>query len=203
MRSIEVGERLRVVPYWERSFAADDRINLVIDPGPAFGAGDHPSTIMALELLEFAMAALAKQVDGPTVLDVGTGAGVLAIAARLLGAGTIVGFDTDAAAVYTARRNFRLNHMACNETRGCAHLFVGGTEAMAGAFDVVLANLAAPTLIKLSSDLCRSVGRYLILSGIGEAMGRAVLQTYVRQGIELIRSTEREEWNAGLWMRPG
>lgn len=203
MQTVEVGERLRLIPYWERAFAADDRINIVIDPGPSFGAGDHPSTIMALELLEFAIAAFAKQGDGPTVLDVGTGTGVLAIAARVLGASFTVGFDTDSAAVYTARRNFRLNHIAHNDRQGGSELFVGSTEAVAATFDVVLANLAAPTLIRLSPDLCRLTSRFSILSGIAEAMKEAVRETYASLGLELVKRMEREEWNAGLWMRPG
>ncbi|MEW6531624.1 MAG: 50S ribosomal protein L11 methyltransferase [Thermodesulfobacteriota bacterium] len=203
VRSVEVGEGLRLVPYWERAFAGDDRINIVIDPGPSFGAGDHPSTVMALELLELAIAAFAKQGDGPTVLDVGTGTGVLAIAARLLGGSFTAGFDTDAAAVCTARRNFRLNHIAHNDKQGGAELFVGNTEAVAVSFDIVLANLAAPTLIRLSPDLFRLTGRFLILSGIAEAMKEAVRETYASHGLELVRSMGRQEWNAGLWMRPG
>lgn len=202
MESVDVGERLRLVPYWERSFASGDRINIVIDPGPSFSAGDHPSTVMALELLESAMAAFAKQGDGPTVLDVGTGTGVLPIAARLLGAGFTVGFDTDSAAVYTARRNFRLNRITCEKRGNCADLFVGTTEAVAVGFDIVLANLAAPTLIRLSPDLCRLTSRFLILSGIADAMKEAVRETYASHGLELVRSMEREDWNTGLWMRP-
>jgi ribosomal protein L11 methyltransferase len=202
VQTVEVGERLRLIPYWERAFAVDDRIDIVIDPGPSFGAGDHPSTIMALELLEFALAAFAGRGEGSTVLDVGTGTGVLAIAARLLGASFTVGLDTDSAAIFTARRNFRLNCITCEKGGSCADLFVGTTEAVAASFDVVLANLAAPTLIRLSPDLSGLVGRCLILSGIAEAMRRAVQEAYAAQGLELVRRMESEEWNAGLWVRP-
>ncbi|MFH1112313.1 MAG: 50S ribosomal protein L11 methyltransferase [Pseudomonadota bacterium] len=107
VRSLDVGERLRLVPFWERGLHVSERTPVIIDPGPSFGAGDHPTTIMALELLEEVLN--EKNVHAPTLLDVGTGTGVLAIAGKLLGTGFTVGLDLDAASVFTARRNLELN----------------------------------------------------------------------------------------------
>ncbi len=104
---MDVGDSLRLVPYWERRAHESERIQIIIDPGPAFGGGDHPTTLMALELLE----AAARSFDHckPSMLDVGTGTGVLAIAAEALGSGFTVGLDIDAAAIFTAKRNVGLN----------------------------------------------------------------------------------------------
>ncbi|HMK37197.1 MAG TPA: 50S ribosomal protein L11 methyltransferase [Desulfomonilaceae bacterium] len=107
VRSVDAGKKLRLVPYWERGLSPSDRIHIIIDPGPAFGVGDHPTTLMALELLEHAVAETNR--PEPTMLDVGTGTGVLAIAAKALGTGLTVGLDTDPAAVFTAKRNVGLN----------------------------------------------------------------------------------------------
>jgi ribosomal protein L11 methylase PrmA len=92
--------------------AVSDRIPLIIDPGPSFGAGDHPTTIMALELLEEAISEESQTGSSPTLLDVGTGTGVLAIAGKSLGTGFTVGLDIDSASVFTARRNVDLNGLA-------------------------------------------------------------------------------------------
>ena len=112
VRSVDVGGSLRLVPYWERGLTKSDRIELIIDPGPSFGAGDHPTTLMALELLEVAISMAEEIGPPPTMLDVGTGTGVLAIAGKMLGTGFTVGLDVDPAAVFIARRNVALN-------RGC------------------------------------------------------------------------------------
>jgi ribosomal protein L11 methyltransferase len=175
-----------------------------VDPGPAFGAGDHPSTIMALELLESAIERLHFTDRLLTVMDAGTGTGVLAIAAKLLGAGFTVGFDIDSASVYSARRNLQLNGFEVN-SHNCdesLELYVGGIEPVIGAFDIVLANLAAPTLIRISEQLVKSASRYLILSGIADVMQKAVLRTYTELGLKCIQTLERTEWNA-MWFQAG
>jgi ribosomal protein L11 methyltransferase len=201
---VDVGQKLRLVPYWERAYTEDDRVNIIVDPGPAFGAGDHPSTIMALELLESAIERFHCTGPRLTVMDAGTGTGVLAIAAKLLGSGFTVGFDIDSASIYSARRNVQLNgfEVSSSNINESLELYVGGVEAVLGTFDIVLANLAAPTLIRLSGQLVKVTGRYLILSGIADAMQEAVLRTYAELGLKRIDMLNRNEWNS-VWFQAG
>ncbi len=200
VRSTDVGERLRLAPYWERALVASDRTNLIIDPGPSFGAGDHPSTVMALELLESAMKPPKSGVGAPSMLDVGTGTGVLAIAAALLGAVRVLAVDIDSSAVFTARRNLDLNGIPSRKAGGISAvtLAVGGAECACGPFDLVAANLAAPTLLRLSDILPDLTGLYLVLSGIADAMKEPVLNAYTCRDLRLLASRERSGWNAAL-----
>ncbi|MEJ2716485.1 MAG: 50S ribosomal protein L11 methyltransferase [Deltaproteobacteria bacterium] len=203
VRSVDVGERLRLVPYWEQSLAASDRINVIIDPGPSFGSGDHPSTLMALELLERAVKKLSGRIPSPSLVDAGTGTGVLSIAGKALGCGFTVGFDIDAAAVYAARRNLGLNGMA-RDGRAPHHsvdLLVGGANSIKGSFDIVAANLAAPTLIRLSRSLSELVGTFLILSGIAKVMEDAVVTAYQAAHLNLVAQEEKDGWSAALFRR--
>ena len=222
IRKQEVGTQLRVVPYWESAYAATDRINLIVDPGPAFGAGDHPTTLMALDLVERAMelarpaprelpngqnvglcAAISTDApcSGPSMLDVGTGTGVLAIAAKRLGAGLTVALDLDSASVFTALRNLRLNSLdagAIGSTNGVG-LVIGKVESVKGTFDLVAANLAAPTLLRIADDLMARTGSFLILSGIAEAMRDVVFDCYSRKGLRLGKAIEQGGWHGALW----
>jgi len=203
VRSVDVGKRLRLVPYWERAFVDFARTNVIIDPGPSFGAGDHPSTVMALELLESAVEVLKRARPSPTMLDAGTGTGVLGIAAKALGSGFTVGFDTDSAAVFSARRNLQLNGMAAvgGTVASSMELFVGGADSVKGVFDIVAANLAAPTLVKLSVELKKLVGSHLILSGIADPMEEAVVGAYSSVDLDLVERMEHSGWHALLIAR--
>ncbi len=201
MRSVDVGARLRLVPYWERGVTKSDRIELIIDPGPSFGAGDHPTTVMALELLEVAIGKAEGIAPSPTMMDVGTGTGVLAIAGKRLGTGFTVGLDVDPAAVFIARRNLALNSR-CNPTSAAEspsiHMVVSGPESIKGVFEIVAANLAAPPLLNLRDSLVAATGSFLILSGVADAMAEEVVRSYGSTGCFTIMSRRREEWNAAL-----
>jgi ribosomal protein L11 methyltransferase len=199
VRSVDVGERLRLVPYWERGALESERIQIIIDPGPAFGAGDHPTTLIALELLEAAMIPFAHH--GPSMLDVGTGTGVLAIAAKALGSGFTVGLDIDGAAVFTARRNVGLNRLSGNDFEDSVALILGGAECIKDQFDIVAANVAAPLLLRLRSTLANATGTYLVLSGIGDELIEAVLAAYVSDDLELVTRADKGGWNAVLLRR--
>ncbi|MFH0822706.1 MAG: 50S ribosomal protein L11 methyltransferase [Pseudomonadota bacterium] len=198
IQGVDVGERLRLTPYWERHIRPVDRVSVVIEPGPAFGAGDHPSTVMALGLLELALKQAPR--IAPSMLDAGTGTGVLAIAGKLLGAGYTVGFDVDPAAVYCARRNLGINGLSADHEDGVSpvDLLVGTIEAIRGTFDIVAANLAAPTLMRVSARLAECSARHLILSGIADAMEGTVLDRYLSLDFTLVERRKASEWNAFL-----
>ena len=193
-----MGEKLRVVPYWEFGLAASDRLDVIVDPGPAFGAGNHPATVMALRLLEIALDRSHAEAQFPSMLDVGTGTGILAIAGKRLGSGFTVGLDVDSAAIYAARRNLELNKLTSENS---VELFLGGAEAIRGPFQVVSADLVAPVLLKVREELAGLVERFLILSGIADAMKREVLESYGSEGLDLDIRMDDSGWNAALFVR--
>ncbi|HYU68889.1 MAG TPA: 50S ribosomal protein L11 methyltransferase [Burkholderiales bacterium] len=150
---IRVSAHLWIVPTW-RAPPEPDAINLVLDPGLAFGTGSHPSTRLCLQWLERSIA------GGETVLDYGCGSGILAIAALKLGARRAVGVDIDPGAVAAARANARRN--------GVAGEFLEGGAPLEFAADVVIANILANPLKLLAPMLasrCRHGGQ-IALSGI-------------------------------------
>jgi len=150
---IRVSATLWIVPTW-RSPPEPDAINLVLDPGLAFGTGSHPTTRLCLQWLERSIA------GGETVLDYGCGSGILAIAALKLGARRAVGVDIDPDAVATARANARRNDVAGEFLEDCAPLTFTA--------DVVIANILANPLKLLAPILasrCRHGGQ-IALSGI-------------------------------------
>lgn len=193
---LDVGERLRLVPYWERCVHKTERLEIVLDPGPAFGIGDHPTTIIALEYLE---KAVHLNGDAPfSLLDVGTGTGVLAIAGLALGSHFTVGLDIDYSSIYVARWNLKCNSP---QRESSASFVVGGVECAKGMFDIVTANLAAPTLLRIRDQLAACVGKVLVLSGIAEVMKEQVLDAYSALGLALKQSEGRQEWNGALFVK--
>ena len=141
---LPVGEKLMIVPSWYENYDTQGRITLNIDPGLAFGTGGHDTTRLCLEMCEKYMK------PGDTVLDVGCGSGILAIAALLTGAGSAVGVDIDAVAVRTAAENAVLNGVGDRFTAICGSF----TEKVEGKFDIVLANIVADAIKFLSKGVC-------------------------------------------------
>lgn len=197
VQSKNVGDRIRLVPYWEKGIVKSDRLEVIIDPGVSFGSGDHPTTIMALELLEKAFPTGEKDLSGGRMLDVGTGTGVLAIAAKRLGSGITVGLDIDFAAVYSAGWNFRQNGFTGDDS---VILIAGGPECLRSTFHVVAANLAAPVLVRLHQAISRVTEKLLILSGIADAMFQAVFDVYSQDFLPLIH-LENSGWHSIFFER--
>ncbi|MEO8936417.1 MAG: 50S ribosomal protein L11 methyltransferase [Burkholderiaceae bacterium] len=166
---IAIGERLWVVPSWHAlpiGATADEAIVLRLDPGMAFGTGDHPTTRLCLAWLE------QNLVVGETVIDYGCGSGILAIAAKLLGAGHVVGTDIDEQAIAASRTNAADNGVAIDFTPSTA--FVGD-----GA-QLVVANILSNPLKILAPLLASLVepGGRLVLSGILERQWTEVAAVY-------------------------
>lgn len=155
VQPVLVSPSLRVVPAWLDDVAPFEGITLLVEPGATFGLGNHPTTVGCLRLLEL----LVRQ--GDQVLDVGTGSAVLAVAAARLGASHAHGTDINPASPSVGSTNAMLNGVADRVTVDLAAL-----PPMSEAFDVVVANILAPTLIELSTDLIRLSGRVLIVSGL-------------------------------------
>ncbi|MBI4840288.1 MAG: 50S ribosomal protein L11 methyltransferase [candidate division NC10 bacterium] len=164
-KPLPVGRHLVVAPPWEDGPFPENRRVVRIDPAMAFGTGHHATTRMCLEALEAFMDGWPEDQGGPVVLDVGTGTGILAIAAASLGAARVVAVDTDPQACDVARKN-----LALTAGTSWVHVLQGGIEALgaAGRFDLVLANLDTRTLCPLLTILSRLLapGGRLIVSGI-------------------------------------
>ena len=165
---------------------------LRIPHGVAFGSGEHATTALLLRALA------RRTLKGCRVLDVGTGSGILALAARLLGAREIVGVDFDPEAVRTARQNERLNFRAPHIRWLCADIRQWRTSIR---HDVVLANLFSSVLVEAAAKIAASVapGGCLWLSGILRTQEREVTAAYRRRGLVLARFARRGKWVVLQW----
>jgi len=183
-RATRVG-RLRIVP--AHVAAEPDALRLI--DSAAFGTGLHPTTAMCLEAIE---EALQRSTPG-ALLDVGTGSGVLALAALLMGVPRALGLDTDAEALRAAAENARLNALDRH-----LHLVRGGPDAVAGTWPLVVANLLAAPLVKLAPILVRRIGHHglLVLSGIPSSVETDVVRAYRRLGMQQVRAESRASWSA-------
>jgi ribosomal protein L11 methyltransferase len=179
-RPVHVSPRLWVVPTWHQ--APDPAaINLIIDPGLAFGTGTHPTTRLCLDWLDRNLHA------GATVLDYGCGSGILAIAAMKLGAAAGTGLDIDPAAVLAARDNAMQNQTAVR--------IEGADHVINQTFDVVVANILANPLKLLAPVLAQAMTRdgELILSGILEHQADEVINCYT-EWLELRIDRREDGW---------
>ncbi len=177
---IRVSERLWIVPSWHDS-PDPNAINLILDPGMAFGTGSHPTTRLCLEWLE----RTARQ--GCSVFDYGCGSGILAIAAAQLGASQVAGVDIDPQAVQAARDNAERNRVTAR--------FIDSTEALAGEYDVVVANILSNPLRVLAPAICGHVrsGGQLALSGILREQAEEIIAVYA-PWVPLQVADVREDW---------
>jgi ribosomal protein L11 methyltransferase len=153
----------------------------------AFGTGHHPTTALCIEALEEALTIAVPD----SVLDVGTGSGVLALAALKMGVPRAVGLDIDADALKISAENARLNNLADR-----LRLVLGGPDVVDGVWPLVVANVLAAPLIEMAPSLVRRIANrgLLILSGISSSLESEVRHTYERLGMQHIRSETRAGW---------
>ncbi|WP_375756634.1 50S ribosomal protein L11 methyltransferase [Corallococcus exercitus] len=183
IKSVQVG-RLWVGPPWDAANAPDGKVRIVIEPKMAFGTGDHPTTSLCLAAVDDFMATH----PGASVLDVGTGTGVLAIAAKKLGAGHVVGTDNDPTSVELAKEN-----CADNQT---PDLDISGRELteVQGTFDLVLANILANTLIELAPLIVPKAKDRLVLAGVLAHQRVDVEAAYRKLGCTVLEGAQQGEW---------
>ena len=192
-----IGKRITVKPSWEPYSPSPEEVVVTIDPGQAFGTGTHETTQMCLQFLEEAF-------DGtPTprrVLDVGTGTGILGIAAALLGAPLTLGIDVDPTGVEVAGENARVNGV---EDR--FHAATTPLSCVEGRYDLILANVLAEILSDLKQEIADRLepGGKLILSGIISEKGDWVAKEYEAAGFRLAGRKEEGQWTALLLLREG
>lgn len=182
---IPVGEKLLIRPTWRDEYDAGDRKVINIDPGMAFGTGNHETTRLCLKCLEKYVS------DGDRVLDVGCGSGILSIASVLLGADSAFGVDIDPTAVRTADENAQMNSVS-DKCR-----FVAGnlTDKVEGVYEVVVANIVADAIIMLSADVKNFMrdNSVYIMSGIIDKRHNDVLSA-IEKDFEVIETFEEAGW---------
>lgn len=181
---VKVSDRLWIVPTWHEPPAGDTAINIRLDPGVAFGTGSHPTTHLCLQWLDSHVQA------HQTVLDYGCGTGILAIAARKLGAERVWGTDIDPQAVEAAQINSQANEAPAQ--------FVLPDEMPQGTFDVVVANILSNPLKLLAPALLArvNVGGHLVLSGVLARQAEEVIAVYREHDprVELSVWKEQDGW---------
>lgn len=183
IKPVSVG-RLWVGPPWEVHQARPEQTRIVIEPKMAFGTGDHPTTMLCLAAVD----EFLREHPGCSMLDVGTGTGVLAIAARKLGAGRVAGVDNDEMSVTLARENAEQNGTPEVELSGKS------LDAIAGPFDLVLANILANTLVELAPLIAPRVGKRLVLAGVLARQRAEVEAAYLAQGLKSAGVRSDGDW---------
>ena len=194
-KTTEISPRLVVVPTWESHEPSPGQAMLKMDPGMAFGTGNHATTRACLEYI-------AEAEVTPTFLDVGCGSGILAVAARLLGFGDVRGFDLDADAVEVAKETAALNGVTVPFFRGDLSGHMEGNPEIAPA-DFVAANVLGPVLIRFAERIASLVNPRgkIILSGILDELYLEVKAKYESLGFKEVSSKLIGEWRTGLFAK--
>lgn len=185
-----VGTRFVVRPTWETEELAQSDLEIVLDPGQAFGTGDHPTTRMCLELLEKYLKI------GDTVADIGCGSGILSVGACKLGAGRVIAVDTDPISVEVSRENAKLNQV---QFEGIVGMGVRAlpTEGFAPC-ELVVSNIISATLISIArevSPIVKPEGIWIV-SGIIVSNWDDVLGAARRSGFSLLEMIQEDGWVA-------
>ena len=186
---------LIIAPTWEPYEAREQEQVIVMDPGMAFGTGHHATTSLSLQLLR---EALAGRPDS-SVLDVGTGTGILAMAAGLFGASRVMAIDNDPEAVAAAREN-----RDRNELQQIMEVADTPLASLTTPFSLVIANIVHDVLLELAPDLGRLTadGGQLILSGIlGGQQVTNIISCFIDLEFSLQRQEEKKEWTALLFLK--
>jgi ribosomal protein L11 methyltransferase len=191
--AMRIGRSLIIHPSWEEYRPAKDEKVLKLDPGMAFGTGSHGTTLLCLE----AIVDLFDRGEAPhSILDVGTGSGILAMAAAILGATRVLACDIDPLACEVAEENCRKNQL-----ENLIRVTSAPLDQLPGRYDVVVANILAEENIRLADQLVQHLapGGYLFLSGILKEKERLVCNGFSDQPLELLAISQQDEWVCLTW----
>lgn len=196
-KTLRISPRLIVKPPWETYSPLPGQTVIVIDPGMAFGTGNHPSTQMCLEALEQLIPSFSHR---PSLLDVGTGSGILAIAAHQMGARPVGAVDIDPLALQKAKKNARANGIL----RGI-QFRLGSATAFSKAFDIVVANLLPQELLSIVDSLPKrvSAGGILIAAGLLSSQSSEIRRAFSHQGMKVRGKRESKGWACLILERAG
>ena len=199
-KPIRIGKSMVVKPSWEPYESSAHQVVIEIDPERAFGTGNHPSTALCIEILEHILtSSLAGEGDpAQSVLDVGTGSGILGIVAARLGAQRVLGLEIDPEALEAAQRNVERNGVV-----GIMSVSLTPLDQVEQTFDVVVANLTASLIAHLADDLAGHVSGkgLLLLSGMLDEQMEEVAKCFETHYFKMVKSWSKEEWRAILMRR--
>ncbi len=190
LKPIQISQRIIVKPSWEKYRAVQGKIIIDIDPGMAFGTGLHASTSMSLAFIDNCFTDKTAK----SVLDVGTGTGILGIACALLGARTVLGIDNDPDAIAAARKNIRQNNIADLMSADKLEL-----NHISGPFDLITANITHDILLEMTQKLIvlLAPGASLIMAGILQGQQAASIENRCRElGLKMDSRRNCDEWAA-------
>ncbi|MBU2621330.1 MAG: 50S ribosomal protein L11 methyltransferase [Proteobacteria bacterium] len=184
---VKIGKNLVVKPTWREYAPGKNDIILEIDPGMAFGTGAHPTSALCMSMIEKYLK------PGNSFLDIGTGSGILMIAAAKLGAGHLLGTDTDEVAAEIAKDNLILNKI---DEKRFAVKISNLVEEIGERFDVVAANILSEVILTLLDSVSKVISKngILICSGITEKNRSAVEEKMTRKGFEIIDVQTSDGW---------
>ncbi|WP_107841789.1 50S ribosomal protein L11 methyltransferase [Metasolibacillus meyeri] len=192
---VKISERFTIVPTWEDyTPVSTDELIIELDPGMAFGTGTHPTTVMCLQALEKVVQ------EGHSVVDVGTGSGVLSIGAAMLGAKSVHALDLDEVAVRSAQENIQLN-----KVEHIAEVFHGNLlDTVKEPADIVVANILAEIIMSFTDDAFSIVkpGGVYVTSGIIGAKKDDVKAALEASGFQVEEVLMMEDWVAIISRRP-
>ncbi|CAH0230443.1 50S ribosomal protein L11 methyltransferase [Peribacillus sp. NPDC101481] len=186
---VKISERFTIVPTWEDyTPVSSDELIIELDPGMAFGTGTHPTTVMCIQALERTVQ------PGDLVVDVGTGSGVLSIAAALLDAKRIQSLDLDEVAVQSAIQNVEINNVQDKVSVSQGNLLDGVNEQA----DIVVANILAEVIMRFTDDVAKVVkpGGHFIASGIIQTKKQDVKDAIIASGFTIEETILMEDWVA-------
>lgn len=189
-KPIKIGERIVIVPAWEKYNAAPDEIIVRMDPGMAFGTGTHETTRLVIKLLEKYIK------SGMRVADVGCGSGILAICASKLGAGECKAYDIDPVAVKVANENVKdsgITNVTCEVSD-----LLKQVDRSGGAYDVICANIVADIIIRMTPDVASLMdeGSVILASGIIVERSEDVISCFEQHGFEIVERIDENGWCA-------
>jgi len=189
---LRVSRRLVICPAWRSYRARAGEAVIRLDPGMAFGTGQHPTTLMCLRALEETMQA------GADVLDLGTGSGILALAAARLGAASVLALDSDSQAVRAARQNVRLNGL-----EAVVRVELRILDDTPSPFDVIAANISAAAIIDLAGAMAAALkrGGVLIAGGFSEERAASVAAALTAAGLSVERTLSDGDWRTHVARR--
>jgi len=194
-KAIRVGRRLVVTPPWIKPRPRGRHV-VIIDPAEAFGTGTHETTQGCLVLLEESVEQLKHPPGEVTMLDVGCGSGILAIAAVKLGVSRALGVDNDPVAVESALRNAHLNRVQDRIRLECVSV-----EELSGARDILTANLDPLTLERNRDHLVRLFTRFLIISGVPSDHWASTKSLFEEAKVSLVQEIVKSDWGCGLFRK--
>jgi ribosomal protein L11 methyltransferase len=186
-KPVKISKRITITPTWEAyEPVSSDEVIIELDPGMAFGTGTHPTTVLSIQALENFLS------KGDTVIDVGSGSGVLSIAAALLGAESVQAYDLDDVAVTSTKFNVELNKLSDKIQAEQKNLL----ESVHTEADIIVSNILAEIIVQFIDEAWERLkpGGYFITSGIIQNKKQMVKTDLEVKGFEIIQINEMEEW---------